>query len=446
MWWLIRIRVIAVAGAILFARSVVADDWPYYQHDASHTGNSSALVNPQALSLAWAAPSSPTGYSTPVIVGNSIYAMQNQQGIGNSQTTISSFDLATGAINWSYTGNFVFPSQPGVGGGFVTFVGSTLSSSSLYVLDAITGTLRYTVPIPEGLVSLMPTVVPDLISGNVNAFVTDGIQVSAVSLGSVSGLVVWTQSGEFGGQSIPTVVGNSIVLVGPGQYYAFDQVTGTANHFWLGGVSGGGGSTVAYDATRQQFYVLEDYDPDTTLSAYHYTDNFHIELLWQRTGAGVGYGGSVAIGPTGNVYSAGNSVIWELDPATGTTLRSIPGSFANGVTPALTNNVLWIIGQSQVFAYDLVTLQLLRAFNGSRGDLNTPYDSPGAFADGYFVLDYGNIYGSPGFDVYSGPIPTPTPTPTPSPTATPTASPTPTATPGVTPRPRPTPHPRPTPR
>src|SRR5437660_11402289 len=104
MWWLIRIQVIAVAGAILFARSVVADDWPYYQADASHTGNSSALVTPQALSLAWAAPSSPTGYSTPVIVGNSIYAMQNQQGIGNSQTTISSFDLATGAINWSYTG------------------------------------------------------------------------------------------------------------------------------------------------------------------------------------------------------------------------------------------------------------------------------------------------------------------------------------------------------
>jgi len=148
----------------------------------------------------------------------------------------------------------------------------------------------------------MPTVVQDPISGNVTAFVTDGIQVSAVSLGSVSGLVLWTQTGEFGCQSIPTVVGNSIVLVGPGQYYAFDQVTGAANHFWSGGVSGGGGSTVAYDATRQQFYVLEDYDPDTTLSAYHYADNFHIKLLWQRTGDGVGYGGSVAIGPRQRLF------------------------------------------------------------------------------------------------------------------------------------------------
>ena len=441
---LIRFQVIAVAGAMLFAGQLVADDWPYYQHDAWHTGNSSALVNPQVLSLAWTAPSSPTGYSTPVIVGNTIYAMQNQQGIGNSQTTLSSFDLSTGTINWSYSGNFVFPSQPGVGGGFVTFVGSTTSNSSLYVLDAITGMLRYTVPIQEGLTSLMPTVVQDPFTGNVTAFVTQGSLVSAVSLGQVSGSVLWTQSGNFGGSSIPTVVGSSIVLAGPGQYYAFDQATGAANHFWSGGISGGGGSTVAYDAARQQFYVLEFYnDTIPTLSAYHYTDNAHITLLWQRTGAGVGGGGSVAIGPTGNVYSAGNGVIWELDPATGATLRFISGSFANAVTPALTNSVLWIIGQSQTFAYDLVTLQFLRAFKGSRGSLNSAYDSPGAFADGYFVLDYGNIYGSHSFDVYRGPTPTPTPTTTP--TATPTATHTPTPTPGATATATPTFTPTPTP-
>jgi hypothetical protein len=332
--------------------------------------------------------------------------MQNQGGNGNSHTTVSSFNLSTGAINWSYTGDFVFPSQPGVGGGFVTFVGSTLSSFSLYVLDAVTGTLRYTVPIPEGWGSMMPTIVQDTISGNVTAFVADGFQVSAVSLGPASGSVRWTFHGSFGGDSIPTVVGSSIVLAGPGQYYAFDQATPAMNHFWSGSISGGGGSTVAYDAARQQFYVLEFYDHNEpmTLSAYHYTDNAHITLLWQRTGAGVGGGSSVAIGPTGKVYSAGYSVIWELDPATGTTLRSIPGSFASGVTPALTNNVLWIIGTSQVFAYDLLTLQLLRGFHPSRGDLNTPYQSPGAFADGYFVVDYN---GFRSFDVYKAPSPTP---------------------------------------
>jgi hypothetical protein len=423
---LFQIQVIGAVAVTLLARSVVADDWPYYQHDAQHTGDSSALVNPQSISLAWSAPSSPTGYSTPVIVGNSIYAMQNQQGIGGSQTTLTSFNLATGAVNWSYTGSFVFQSQPGVGGGFVTFVGATISSSSLYVLDAITGALRYTVPIPEGLTSMMPTVVQDQISGNVTAFVADGSQLSAVSLGSVSGSVLWTKTGSFGGFSIPTVVGTSIILAGPGQYYACDQATGAVNHFWVGNISGGGGSTVAYDPARQQFYVLEYYnDPTPTLSAYHYTDNAHITLAWQRTGAGVGGGGSAAVGPTGNVYSAGSGVVWELDPTTGATLRSIPASTAGAVTPALTNNVLWIIGESQTFAYDLTTQQLLRAFNGSRGSLNSAYDSPGAFADGYFVLDYGTIYGSPGFDVYSAPTqsPTPTPTPTAKPTPTPTATP-----------------------
>jgi hypothetical protein len=270
----------------------------------------------------------------------------------------------------------------------------------------------------------MPTVVEDKISGNVTAFVTDGGQLSAVSLGPASGSVLWTQFGKFGGQSMPTVIGSSIVVVGPGQYYAFDQATGEENQFWSGGEVGGGGSTVAYDAARHQFYVLEDYnDPTPTLSAYHYTDNDHIALLWQRTGLGVGGGSSVAIGPTGNVYSAGDGVIWELDPVTGATLRSIPGKFASGVTPALTDNVLWIIGTKQVFAYDLVTLQLLRTFSGSRGSLNTAYDSPGAFADGYFVLDYGVNFGAPGFDVYRAPTPTPTPctgrcTPTPRPRPT----------------------------
>ena len=81
---LFQIQVIGAAAVTLFARSVVADDWPYYQHDAWHTGDSSALVIPKALSLTWTAPSSPTGYSTPVIVGDTIYAMQNQGGVGGS--------------------------------------------------------------------------------------------------------------------------------------------------------------------------------------------------------------------------------------------------------------------------------------------------------------------------------------------------------------------------
>ena len=211
---------------------------------------------------------------------------------------------------------------------------------------------------------------------------------------------------------MPTVVGNSIILASPFQYYAFDRTTGAPNHFYATGGSGGGGTTVAYDAARSQFYVNEVYtDATPTLSAYHYIDNDHISLLWQRTGAGVSEGQSVAIGPDGKVYSAGNIVIWELDPTTGSTLRTIPGHFANGMTPLLSNGVIWTFsdqdngGTEQTFAYDLNSLQILKVFQATRGSLNTAYDGAGAVCNNHFLLDYGTIFGRPGFDVYSAPGP-----------------------------------------
>jgi hypothetical protein len=388
------------ALTILCAR---ADDWRSYQHDPAHTGYSPSFVNAPALTFAWAAP---TGYSTPLIVGDAVFATKNQGGIGSSSTSITSFALANGAVHWTYTGNFVFPSQAAVGGGFVVFGGGIGSGTNqLYVLDANTGALRYVVP--GANTTIMPTIVADPVNGSVTAYVGSGSGLTAVSLGPTSGSVLWTRAASLGGSSLPTVVGNSIVMAGPGQYYAFDQQTGAVNHFHSGNVSGGGGVTVAYDATRQQFYVLEAYNTTvgTALTAYHYTSNSQIEMLWQRTGPGIGNGGSVAIGPTGNVYALDNSRIVELSPTSGAILRMIPGSFANAVTPAITGNTIWAFGQSQTFAYDLSTLQLVRTLSGSRGSLNSTYDGPGAFTNGFFALDYGAIVDRPGFNVYVAPVP-----------------------------------------
>ena len=231
----------------------------------------------------------------------------------------------------------------------VIFVGTPSSSpppgiTSLYVLDAATGLLRYTVTLPEGYLAVMPTIFQDPITAATTAFVTDGSLVSAVSLGPVSGSVLWTQSGLFGGQSMPTVVGNSIILASPFQYYAFDRTTGAPNHFYATGGSGGGGTTVAYDAARGQFYVNEVYsDATPTLSAYHYIDNDHdFALCGNGTGAVLVRDSQVAIGPDGKVYSAGNIVIWESrSDHTGSTLRTIPGHFANGSDALLSNGVMW---------------------------------------------------------------------------------------------------------
>jgi hypothetical protein len=73
------------------------------------------------------------------------------------------------------------------------------------------------------------------------------------------------------------------------------------------------------------------------------------------------------------------------------------GNFATNVTPALTEGVVWVFNQTQTLSYDLATFSLVRTFDGSRGDLNTPYSSPGAFKEGFFVLDRGTQ-----LDVYRG--------------------------------------------
>ena len=386
-------------------QAAVADDWSYYQHDAAHTGASTANLDPTALSLAWSAPA---GYSLPIVSGNTVFASQTSGGGIYAPNNVTSFALSNGAINWSNSIGSIVPSPPAVGGGFVVYHGVDISTlppwhEALYVLNELTGVLLYSVPVPSSFIQTMPTLVP-YAPGVTLAFIANNGSVSAVLLGPISGSILWTQNVD-GGTSMPTVVGNSIVVAG----YAFDQLTGAANHFY-GGPTGGGGITAAYDSTRSQFYVLDD--ALNALSAYHYTDNNNITLAWRRSGISNGLSGlgSVAVAPNGNVYCADNSIIQEVDPTTGATLNSISGSFANGMTPALTQGVLWAYSETQTLAYDLATRQLLRSFNGSQGSSNDPYSSPGAFSDGYFLLDYG---GTQGFDVYAGgPTPGAPPIPT----------------------------------
>jgi hypothetical protein len=193
-------------------------------------------------------------------------------------------------------------------------------------------------------------------------------------------------------------------VAGPGQYYAFDQATGAVNQFHRGNVSGGGGTTVAYDAALGQLYVLTAYSSGVgkALTAYSYVDNATITQLWQVTGPSVTTAASVAVGPGGLVYAASTSSITEFDPGDGSTVRSLGGlSLAIGVTPALSNGYLWAISNTRTVAYDLSTFTVAATLPGSRGSLNSAYDSPGALVDRYFLLDYG--FYSQGFDVYANP-------------------------------------------
>jgi outer membrane protein assembly factor BamB len=375
---------LALSACLLLPLRLRAD-WPQYQHDAAHTGRTDAVIDPNQLTLAWTAPN----YTAPLLVGDTVYGT-----IPGSSTTVTAFALSDGTVKWSYTADNLFIGHPAVRGKVVAILGYDFSqnSNTLTILDADTGLLRYQVPVGGQFAFIAPVLAPDETNGGQVAYCASSDVVTAVSLGRSAGAILWSQNGEFGGDSFPTVAGESIILAGPGQYYAFDRTTGEPNHFHSGDIEGGGGVSVAFDSTRSQFYIQEAYNAETaaTLTAYHYINNQDIELVWQRQGGiPLAEAGSVAIASNGFVYSATPEKMLSYDPDTGATLRGVNTSFATNVTPAITKGLVWAFTQTQTLCYDLATFRLMRAFDGSRGDLNSPYSSPGAFQPGAFVLDRG---------------------------------------------------------
>jgi hypothetical protein len=396
-----------------------AADWPYYQHDPEHTGRSTAIVDAGELMLSWTAPE---GYSTPQIIGDTIYSTKSQGGFQGTRadgtkwaTYISAFDLRTGAIKWTRSGNNVFPSQAAVGGGFVVFHGGMTSTDlapptpdaqQLVVLDASTGALRYRVSLPPAPaqpeeIQTMPLLIPHPSDGTVTAYCAGSYTLWSVLLGPTSGSVVWKQrasASNFGPFAMPALAGDAVVVNGTNHLYAFDRSSGAP--IFVNGNHGGGATTAVYDAARRQIYA----PGFGGLSAYRYVNNTQIDFLWHRDGGGEdGIGsGSIAIAPNGNVFVPGSgSRFFELDPDTGALLRTVPGKFSS-TAPSITTGLLWMPstdGYTQV--YDLDTLQLVRTLPSY--NYGERYPGAGAFAEGYFVMPHGDYVFSKGFDVWANP-------------------------------------------
>jgi hypothetical protein len=376
-----------------------ADDWAAYQHDAAHTGRSAADFDPRSLAKVWSAPE---GYATPLVAGPNVIATRNGQNASGQRTDYTSFRLADGGVNWTAGGNYFFPSQAAAGEGLVVYAASNgeFADDRLYVRDAASGALKYTVPL-ERAIGGIPTIHRDAASGVVSAYYSSGGHLTAVTLGADSGSVRWSHLGSYDAASVPTIAGESVVVASPGRFYAYRQADGDPNEFYAGNVSGGGGTTPAFDAARNRLYVLEWHDAGRdSLTAYDYAGNGAITQLWTRTGPGIRNGSSVAIGEDGRLYAADPTLLIEMDPDTGRTLRSAEGRFGAIVTPVLQDGYVWTFGADSTMAFSLDDLSLARSLPGSRGDLSGWYSSPGAIADRHFLLDYNYFGGMPGFDVY----------------------------------------------
>jgi len=137
---------------------------------------------------------------------------------------------------------------------------------------------------------------------------------------------------------------------------------------------------------------------ETRVMGFHYNSQNSIELLWTRITPFSQFGGAVAIGPDGNLYAVGSNELAIIDPNDGSTIRSVPFLFVNGCTPALTRGVVWVHSDTQTYAYDSRTLELLRVFDGSPG-FDLGYDPVGAFVPDTAALNTGR---TGGVSIYRG--------------------------------------------
>src|SRR3954469_23269938 len=171
--------------AVLQFGNAKADDWMTYQHDAAHTGRSTADFDPTTLTKIWG---SNSGNTQPIVVGNSLYELTGN-GFTRAPVTLTSYNLATAQKNWSTGFEAAGLSHLTFGDGMLVFAGRTLSDDryKLYAWDAGTGMQKYALDPPNiGGFSLTPTVARNA-NNQLVAYVASGGFVSAVALGATSG-------------------------------------------------------------------------------------------------------------------------------------------------------------------------------------------------------------------------------------------------------------------
>ena len=419
--YLTSVRIaLAIASVVWATVAGAAEPWGIYLHDNQHTARAAIVVDPSILDTtpAWSAP---TGYSVPLVVADRVYAMRSQFGVGGDETQVAAFDLVTGEVLWEVSQRLIFPSALAYHDGRLVYVAidQTEFEPLLFVRDAETGELAYSFVVPNPLIA-MPTIHVDSNTGEVVAYLAGPHftnfgtfpNMTAVTLGETSASIKWVDPmyRDFGDTSFPTVVGDSIVVVGPCQYYAYDLETGEINPFHNGGCSGGGGYTVAYAANRKpgQIYVVTALDGSAlgdVLSAWEYRGQDDITFAWKSDEVLNGIG--VAIdGVIGALYVGAYDRLLKINSSGGYTMDFAAGSFANGMVPIISGSHVWTFGSSgagDTVAYDIATLEEVARFPGTRGDLNSPFGAPGAFGFNAFLLDHGRVYDYPGFDVFLGP-------------------------------------------
>src|SRR5207302_1691601 len=136
--WRLAAVLVTAAG---WASAGPVTDWAQQAGNSQHTNYTSASIDPTTLTFAWHAPA---GYSQPIVVNGSVYALSTANGNG-SPFSVASFDLVTGHTNWSISETAGEPTAVAYADGLLVYCGEPGTKGQLYVRDAQTSALKYTV-------------------------------------------------------------------------------------------------------------------------------------------------------------------------------------------------------------------------------------------------------------------------------------------------------------
>jgi outer membrane protein assembly factor BamB len=363
-----------------------AGNWGHFQHDNAHTGRTDDLVDPSNLAFAWSA----ENYARALIADDTLYARV----LAGESTIVTAFSLNDGQVKWSYFGENIYFAAVQLAGDFIVLDGfdsGGVFHDTLSVLDRETGEFLYKLVLPFDDALAEPTLARDPQTGDVIAICNGGSygKMVAFRLDKIRGHHLWKKVGDFGSNSIPTMIEDSVVMFGGGSGIALDRATGAHNVFFVdfAGNSNGGAPAV-YNSQRKDFYVKLDYLVlgESRVMAFHYNSHDSIEPLWTRITSLSQIGGTVAIGPEGNLYSVGSNELAIIDPNDGSTIQSVPFLFANGCNAVLTRGVVWVHSTTQTYAYDSHTLELLGVLDVGPG-LYSGFNSLGAFVSDTVALN-----------------------------------------------------------
>jgi outer membrane protein assembly factor BamB len=330
----------AICAAGLATSAAAMADGTAYQADPAHDGVVTGESLTAPLTDLWSV-TLPSTATTPLIAGSTVYDISGGR--------LEAINGATGAALWkdsndgfalSYDGGRVFAID---GGGLLT------------AYDAQTGDVEWSRQLPgQYAFSAAPTA-----SGGFVYVGGAGMGGTLYAVNESTGAVAWTQSVQNGDDSSPAVLGNDVYVTYPGQYYAFNRITGAPVWYDDGDIEGGGGWTpVAADG---DLFVR---DEDTSS-----------QILSATTGqtAGPLDASATPVVDAGSVYELDKGTLQGLtDDGLGPITWSFAGDGELDTPPLLADGTLWI-GSSSGTLYGVDAATGLMTWST---DVGTPVNGP----------------------------------------------------------------------